>query len=157
MWQGYSEMSQVCREAISNLDLQREGLPARSNVPMIMLCAIENTNVKDRIPAPYLVLHSSWLFGTKTTSQWYMIRYTPWYNSLWYSKWCGNSGNREPSRKASMEEVTFELKQERQDPSLLVVKEKPHVGHRGRWEQGIFEHQWWALLGREELNRRRDS
>lgn len=33
-----------------------------------------------------------------------------------------------------MEEVTFELKQERQDPSLLVVKEKPHVGHRGRCE-----------------------
>ena len=78
MWQGYSEVSQVCREAISNLDLRREGLPARSNVPMIMLWAIENTNVKDRIPAPYLVLHSSWLFSTKTTSQWSMIRYIPW-------------------------------------------------------------------------------
>ena len=78
MWQGYSEVSQVCREAISNLDLRHEGLPARSNVPMIMLWAIENTNVKDRIPAPYLVLHSSWLFSTKTTSQWSMIRYIPW-------------------------------------------------------------------------------
>ena len=66
---GNSEMTQVCGEEISNLDLRREGLPARSYVQTITLCATENTNVKDRISAPYLVLHSSWLFSTNTTTQ----------------------------------------------------------------------------------------
>ena len=70
-------MSQVCREETSNPDLGCGGLPAGSNVPMIMCSAVEDTNVKDTIPALYLVLHSSWLFSTNTISQWYVIRYIP--------------------------------------------------------------------------------
>lgn len=44
-------MAQVCRGAISNQDLKHGGLPARSNIPMTILGAVEDLNVKDMVPA----------------------------------------------------------------------------------------------------------
>lgn len=44
-------MVQVCRGEISNRDLKRGGLPARSDISMTMLGAIEDLNVKDKVPA----------------------------------------------------------------------------------------------------------
>lgn len=44
-------MAQVCRGEIANRDLKHGGLPARSNIPMTMLGAVEDLNVKDTVPA----------------------------------------------------------------------------------------------------------
>lgn len=44
---GSSKKSQVCRREIFNPDLGHSSLPARNNILMIMLDAIEDLNVKD--------------------------------------------------------------------------------------------------------------
>lgn len=77
-------MSQVCGGETSKPDLRHGGLPPRSNIVMIILGAIEDKNVKDMVPALWLVLHSHWLLQANKISQWYVIRHILQYNSLWY-------------------------------------------------------------------------